>query len=428
VRRLIAILLGLLLIAGVASAVASSGSDAGTTGRFDVIFDDARGLVAGQLVKVAGARAGEVTGVHLTGGYKARIEATVLAKFMPFHRDATCAIRPEGLIAENYLECDPGTAGSPGLHGQDGRPPTVPVTHTTEPVSLIDLFNTFNLPTRQRLTLVLNELGIATAARGQDINQILLRANPTLALARQTIGILLSQQSKLKTLIDSTATIAAQGAGHTEALKTFLDRAAALSTLTAQHHSALAQGINRLPGLLSQARPALAQLDTVAKNGTPLLHQLQAAAPVLEQVSRDLKPFAAAANPGLARMSAALRKAIPALHQSLPLLGHIESYANRSLASSQLTGKLYKNLQEHGFVEEFLSVAYYVGASLSRFDSTSHLLPLLLMAPHNGACGRYATKPVAGCGAHYGSQPAYPAKNAPKSASALRALASYLVK
>lgn len=423
-RRLAVILLGLLLIAGVASAVASSGSPGATPGRFDVIFDDARGLVAGQLVKIAGARAGEVSAVHLTSGYKARIEATVLPKFMPFHRDATCTIRPEGLIAENYLECDPGTAGSPPLRGIDGRPPTVPVTRTTEPVSLIDLFNTFNLPTRQRLTLLLNELGIATAARGQDLNQILLRANPTLALARQTIGVLLRQQSQLKTLIDSTATIAAQGAGHTGALRTFLDRASALSTLTAEHHSALAKGINRLPGLLSAARPALAQLDTVARDGTPLLHQLQAASPVLEQVSQDLKRFVAAANPGLARLSSALHTAIPALRQSLPLLGHLESYAHRSLPSTELSARLYTNLQRHGFVEEFLSVAYYVATSLARFDSTSHLLPLLLMAPHNGACGRYATKPVAGCTAHYGSQPAYH----PESGPALKALASYLVK
>jgi hypothetical protein len=123
-------------------------------------------------------------------------------------------------------------------------------------------------------------------------------------------------------------------------------------------------------------------------------------------------------------MSAALRTAIPALRQSLPLLGHLESYAHRSLGSTELSAKLYTNLQRHGFVEEFLSVAYYVATSLARFDSTSHLLPLLLMAPHNGACGRYATKPVAGCGAHYGSQPAYH----PQTGPALKALASYLVK
>ncbi len=423
-RRLLGCLLLVVLVASAATALASSGSSGTTPGRFQVIFDDARGLVPGQLVKIAGARAGSIVSVHLTSSFKARIQATVDPRFMPFHRDATCTIRPEGLIAENYLECDPGTAGSPALRGHDGAPPTVPVSHTTEPVSLTDLFDTFNLPTGQRLTVLFNELGIATAARGQDLNQILVRANPTLVLARQTIDILLSQRSQLENLIGSTATIAAQGAAHTGTLKTFLDRASALTSLTAEHRSALAQGIRRLPALLLALRPALTQVNEVTTQGTPLLHQLQATAPILDQVSSDLKPFVAAANPSLAKLAATLRVSIPALRRSLPLLGDLESYARRSEPSTELTARLYKNLQRHGFVEEFLSVAYYVGTSLARFDATSHLLPLLVVAPQNGRCGNYATKPVPGCTAHYGAQPAYH----PESTPALQALTNYLVK
>jgi hypothetical protein len=162
----------------------------------------------------------------------------------------------------------------------------------------------------------------------------------------------------------------------------------------------------------------------VARQGTPLLNQLRAAAPTIDRLSTDLGPFVAVAKPGLASTSQALRRSIPALHQSLPLLEHIETYARRSLSSTELTARLYKNLQRHGFVEGFLSVVYYVATSLSRFDRTSHLLPLLLIGPHNGACGSYATKPVAGCGAHYGSQPSY----RPERTQALRSLAGYLVK
>ena len=186
-KRLIA-LLG-LVIAGVVLAVVLSGAraDPPSTARFDVIFDDARGLVAGQLVKIAGAQAGTIDNVVVTPDFKARIEASVESRFMPFHQDATCTIRPEGLIAENYLACDPGTSGSPPL---TGTTPTVPVSHTTEPVSLLDLFNTFDLSTRERLMVLLDELGVGTAGRGEDLNQILLRANPTLTLARQAIGIL----------------------------------------------------------------------------------------------------------------------------------------------------------------------------------------------------------------------------------------------
>jgi len=431
--RRLAALLGLVAITAVAVAIATGAADsnAASSGRFDVIFDNARGLVAGQLVKIAGAPAGTIDNVVVTPAFKARIEASVQRRFLPFHQDATCTIRPEALVAENYLECDPGSAASPALRGQAGFPPTVPVTHTTEPVSLLDLFNIFSLPTRQRLTTMVNELGIATAGRGQDINQILLRANPTLALARQAIAILTRQRAQLATIIDATSSFTAQAAAHPRQVQRFLDSTAGLTSVLADHRGALAQSEARLPGMLAATQPALQQLDAIALNGTPLLRNLQAAVPELQQASSDLVPFARAARPALAKLAVALRHAVPAIHQSVPLLDTIEAYATRSLKNTVLSGTLYPNLQQHGFSESFLSVMYYIGASLARFDATSHMLPLLLVAPNNGACGNYATTPVAGCSAHYGSQPAYQPERAPAVSDrtqTLQPLLDYLVK
>lgn len=415
-----------MLAAAVAGPVFGSGagSSQGASARFDVIFDDARGLVGGQLVKVAGARAGSIVDVVVTPDFKARIEASVDSRFMLLHRDATCTIRPEGLIAENYLECDPGTPGSPVLRATAEHPPTVPVSQTTEPVSLTDLFNTFNLPTRERLSLLIDELGIATAGRGEDINQILLRANPTLGLARRVIRVLNQQLGQLRTILDATNTITAEGAGHTAAVQAFLQQAGALSQLTAAHAGPLSDSIARLPGLLAASQPALRQLDAVAVNGTPLLRELQAATPALNRVSADLGPFVRAAKPGLARLSTALQKAIPAIRISAPLIGAIARYTRLSEPSTILAAQLYRNLQRHGFTEYFLSVFYYVAASLARFDSTSHILPLLVVAPNNGACGQFATSPVAGCSAHYGAAPAYQ----PERPKSLQSLSDYLLK
>lgn len=424
-RRLVSTLVVVAIAAGVGYGVwqAESGGSA-TAARFDVIFDDARGLVPGQLVKVAGATAGSITNVTVTSDFKARIEATIERRFLPLRQDATCTIRPEGLIAENYLECDPGSRQSPVLRGTGGHPPTIPVSHTTEPVSLLDLFNTFNLPTQQRVELLLNELGIATAGRGQDLNEILLRANPTLALARQVIGILVRQRAALGSILDSTNTIAAQVAAHIPALKGFVNRSAGLTTLLASHRAPLAAAIARLPGLLRALHPALQQVDAVARNGTPLLRQLGIAAPSLDRVEADLGPLARAAATALPKIAQAVKVAIPAIRTATPLIDAITSYAQRSLGSTELTSQLYENLQRHGFSEYFLSVVYYVATSLSRFDSTSHILPLKLVAPRNGACGKYATKPVPGCSAHYGSHPAYH----PEQPQGLQALVGYLLR
>jgi ABC-type transporter Mla subunit MlaD len=317
------------------------------------------------------------------------------------------------LIAENYIDCDPGTPGSPPLKASGGHPPTVPVANTTEPVSLLDLFNMFNLPTRDRFQAIIDELGVATSGRGDDLNDILRRANPTLALTRQAISILARQRRQLATIVDATNTIAAQAATHSGDLQSFLDRSAALSSLTASHHDPLSQAIARLPGLLAAAQPALAQLDTVAVQGTPLVQQIHRAVPSLNQVSSDLGPFVAAAKPGLAKLQVALKHTIPALRESTPLVKALRSYTHRSLPGTLLFGRLVTNLQRHGFFENFLSVTYYIAASLARFDGTSHLLSILLVGAKNGACGNYATKPVAGCSAHFGSQPAYKPSSSP---------------
>jgi ABC-type transporter Mla subunit MlaD len=406
-RRMIALALSLAAAAALAALAFGSSAQGSSTARFDVIFDDARGLIAGQLIKIAGAKAGTIENVVVTPDFKARVEGTVDSRFMPFHQDAACTIRPEGLIAENYVDCDPGTAGSPPLQATGGHPPTVPVTHTTEPVSLLDLFNIFNLPTRQRFMVIVDELGIGTAARGSDFNQILRRANPALALARQAISILSRQSAQLATIVDATSQIAREGASHTVNVQNFLDRAAALTTLTAAHGGNLALTINRLPALLSAAQPALTQLDTVARDGTPLLAQIHAAVPSLNRVAGDLGPFVAAAKPGLAKLSTALRRAIPAIRDTTPLIRTLRSYTTRSLPGTLLFARLASNLQQHGFVENFLSVAYYIGASLARFDTTSHMLSILLVGAQNGLCGAYATKPMTGCSAHYGSSGAY---------------------
>jgi ABC-type transporter Mla subunit MlaD len=413
VRRLAGIafaLAGAAIVAVLAMGASAQGSQQGS---FDVIFDDARGLVAGQLVKIAGAQAGTIQNVSVTPDFKARVQASVDSRFLPFHQDATCTIRPEGLIAENYVECDPGRASSPALKSTGTASPTVPVSRTTEPVSLLDLFNIFNQPTRQRLTVLVNELGISTAARGQDLNDLLRRANPSLALARQVIGVLNHQKSQLATIVDATNAIAANGAGHTTEVQSFLDRAANVTSLTAGHRTALAQAIQRLPALLQTAQPALNKLDTVAVDGTPLVRQIHAAVPSLNRLSDDLTPFVKAARPGLAKLSVAVSKAIPTLKATAPLTKTLRGYADRSKSGTLLTARLFENLQQHGFVENFLSVMYYIGASLSRYDSTSHMLSILLISPDNGLCGNYATTPVPACSAHYGKQAAFtPAKKA----------------
>jgi ABC-type transporter Mla subunit MlaD len=409
-RRLAKIALVMVVAGAVALAISTvaQGSD---TYKFDVIFDDARGLVSGQQVKIAGAVAGAITDVVVTSGDQARVEATIKGPFQ-FHSNASCTIRPDGLIAENYLDCDPGSNSKPLLKAKGGEAPTVPVSQTSEPVSLQDLFDIFNLPTRERFQVLVNELGIATAGNGEQINSILQRANPTLQAAQRVIAILDSQTSQISTAISATDQLAREGANHTDAVQAFIKQASGLTQLTANHSSALEQAINKLPAFLAASTPALKQLNTVATTGTPLLADLRAAAPSLNKVDNEIVPFTKIAQPGLAHLSSAISTVIPDAKIITPLIATIANYLQASKGTTANFATLIDNLIQHGFSENFLSVLYYVSTALGKEDTNSHMLSSLLLFPGNGLCATYSTTTSTNpdCNAHYSQAAFTPAR------------------
>lgn len=404
-RRVLAALAGAALLAAAllaAGTLRGSGAGASSTYRVDVIFDTAKGIIPGQLVKIAGARAGSVSDVVLTPDYKARIEMQVDGRFAPFRSDARCAIKPEGLISENFVQCTPGTPRGHPLSGRGGNAPTVPVTHTTLPVSLTDLFQIWQTPVRERLSVVIATLGIGAGARGPDFNAILRRANPTLAQVRRVLDILDRQREQLAGVVTSADTLAAELARRRGQVGDFVDRAAQVTARTAAHRAALAQAIRRLPPLLDAARPALTRLDELTVAGTPVLADLHAAAPQLHRLTTDLRPFSRAALPAIQGLGRVAVPGIRAARSGAPVVGLVRRLADVAGPFAQSATRMFTSLRDRGAVENLLAFAYYVAAGASREDAVSHILPAHFAL---NACSNYATTPGAGCDAHFGGAP-----------------------
>ncbi|MFL5846586.1 MAG: MlaD family protein [Solirubrobacteraceae bacterium] len=385
----VAIAAGIVLLAG-----GRSGGTGGDSYDVDVVFDNARGLIPGQLVEVAGGRVGKIEDVSVTDDFKARISMSVDSRFAPFRQDATCTIRPQGLIAENYVQCDPGTAKAPELRGEHGRPPTVPVDHTTQPVNLTDLFELWNIPTRDRLGVLVSELGIATAGRGGDIDAILRRANPALGRARQVIGVLLDQRNDLTGAIDASDRALARLVPHAPAARRLMRRAASVLTRTGRHSTEVAQAIERLPRMLAGAEPALQRLGDVARSGLPLLAQIHRAAPTVVRLTTDGPALARAARPTLAKLAPVLDNGAGVVKRSLPLARALRVYSHQSLPSAKLAGRLLPDLDAQGFPDSLVRFFYYAALATSRYDDTSHILPAHIDVTE---CANYASAPVAGC-------------------------------
>jgi hypothetical protein len=181
-RRLLMIAAAVVAVAAAALGMAAR-PEAHDSFVVDAIFDTAKGIVPGHVVKIAGVRVGKVEDVSLTDDQKALLRLKIDTKFRPFRADATCRILPEGLISENFVDCVPGKAARRLAVGRDGVP-TIGIDHTTVPVDLQDVINIFTLPVDQRVRAVINELGLATAGRGEDLNALLRRANPALTATR----------------------------------------------------------------------------------------------------------------------------------------------------------------------------------------------------------------------------------------------------
>jgi phospholipid/cholesterol/gamma-HCH transport system substrate-binding protein len=399
-RRLLALAVVTVVAALAAVTALLTPAEGASTYRIDAIFDTAKGIIPGQLLKIAGAKVGTVEKVTLTPDFKARIQMTADRRFAPFHTDARCDIRPEGLIAENFVNCDPGSPSGGELKGKNGHAPTVPVERTSVPVNLTDLFNVFSAPTRNRFPLLVTTLGLGLAGRGEDLNQIILRANPTLARTREVLDVLGRQRDELSRIVTASDRIVGELARRRGRVQDFIEQAANVTTRTADHRSALAEDVRRLPALLDAARPALERLDEFTASGTPVLADLRAAAPDVNRLVIGLRPFARKGLPVLREVGKIAVEGRRAAKNVLPVIGDLQKLGKEGIPVADLLNTLFTSLRDRGFTEGLLNLLYYGSAGLSRFDDVSHILPAHIV---ESTCGTFATTPVAGCSANYGA-------------------------
>ena len=114
-RRLLTILaLCIALPVVVAVGIGADGGESGYEVR--AIFDNVASAVPDEDVKVAGAKVGVIESMDVTHDKKAAVVLRIDDdRFTPFREDAKCSVRPQSLIGEKFVECEPGTSSRPEL-------------------------------------------------------------------------------------------------------------------------------------------------------------------------------------------------------------------------------------------------------------------------------------------------------------------------
>jgi phospholipid/cholesterol/gamma-HCH transport system substrate-binding protein len=401
-RRIVtALLLAALVL--VALVLVAAGGGGGDGYRVRAIFDNVSSAVPGEEVKVAGAPVGTIESLDVTDDNKAvAVLAIEEEGFTPFHEDARCTIRPQSLIGEKYVECDPGDSSSPELpeieRGEGEGQHPLPLSHTSSPVDLDLINDIMRLPFRERLTILLDELGAGLAGRGEDLNVLIRRANPALRETDRVLAILARQNRVLANLARDSDTALAPLARERKRVAGFIRNANATGQATAERSDDIELGIQRLPGFLRQLRPLMADLEGFTDQGTPVARDLRIAGPDLSRLIEQIGPFSSAATPSLVSLGKAALTGRPALIETRPLIQDLGDFARQAKPVSTNLDKLTASFDKTGGIERLADYLFFQTLAINGFDGIGHYLRAGLSV---NLCALYTTRPAGGCNSNF---------------------------
>jgi ABC-type transporter Mla subunit MlaD len=414
-RRLTLVTLFLVERTSAMEAVATASGQNGQSGTYKVraIFDDASFAVPGEQVRIAGAPVGSIASLDVCVARTAACAAGTQNKaavtlqinderFTPFHTNATCAIRPQSLIGEMYVDCDPGTAAAPPLTRIDNGPGKgtyyLPVTRTHSPVDFDIAQDVWREPVTQRLAIILNQLGTGLAARGSDLNAVIHRADPALGNTDKVLKILAGQNRALAKLATDSAAVLTPLAQQRKALADFIVQANTTAVASAARAKDISKSIQLLPGFLGQLRPLMVDLGTLADQGTPLASELGTSAAALGREFTELTPFAKAARNALIDLGASAQQSQGSLVATIPLANQLNKLGTQLQPAATELDQLTSSLNSTGAVGQLMALLFNGTAAANGFDSLGHYARDQLLVSD---CTGFATTPVPGCSANF---------------------------
>lgn len=398
-RRVIAILALAVAVPAIAVLGVNASGDSG--GGYEVrgIFDNVSSIVPGEDVRIAGAKVGSIKKMSVTRDNKAAVEMTIEKPgFAPFHANARCAIRPQSLIGERFVDCQPGTASSPALaridHGDGEGQHLLPVDRTRTSVDIDLVNNILRLPYRQRLSILLDEFGTGLAGKGHELNRVIHRANPALEQTDRVLAILARQNHVLADLARDSDTALGPISRERHRVTGFIEHANATGQATAERRQDIEDSFRRLPRFLSELRPAMADLGNTAGQSTPVLRYLHRSAPDVSRFIEGLGPFSTAAIPAFRALGRTAVRGRSALLQTRPLLGDLRRLGRSGRPVSNKLDQLTASLDRTGGLEQIVGFLFNTANATNGFDRLGHYLRTSLII---NFCSTYTSNFVDGC-------------------------------
>src|SRR3954447_24166144 len=371
-----------------------------------VELDNAFGLIQGGDLKIAGVRAGTITDIKLN---RRNLHAKVGFKitqngFGSLRSDKTCETRPQSLIGEYFLDCDPGTARKVLPKGS-----VISVSKTSSTVAPDLVGDIMRRPQRERLSIIVSTLGAGVGGNAEQLNNAIRRASPALRETDRVLGILAQQNKVIRDLNQHADAVVGELAKNKQDVVDWVDKSRNISRDSATRASDISAGWRKLPAFLAELRPAMKALGDTADSQGPALRTLASNAHQLQRFFNDLAPFSDASRPAIralgqasktgtetvtparatVRQLDAFAKGAPELGRNLAIiLEHLDDRKNtaefdkRAAKQQGVTGP-----SGYSGIEALLQYVFDQTTSTNIYDQNGHILAV--QAFHEDNCVNY---------------------------------------
>ena len=266
---------------------------------------------------------------------KAEVTAKITEPgFGEFRRDASCTIKPQSLIGEYYVDCQPGSPSKPRLKEAAGSRSPRPAPRSRRTWSTTSCA----APTRSGCGWSSTSSGTGLAGRPKDLQAVLKRAHPGLRETSATLRILGNQNRTIENFIRDSDTVVSQLEARKQEVSRFIEEAGETAEITATRRNELASTFNKLPGFLDELDPTMRRLGQLTDEQIPLLADVQRAAPSLDTFLTRLGPFAQASRPGDPLAGQGLREGHAGVQARQPGGGRAQAPRRPGRAHGQAAG------------------------------------------------------------------------------------------
>jgi virulence factor Mce-like protein len=236
-------------------------------------FADANGLARGASVQEAGHEVGQVTSIEVQGT-RAVVSMRVERHYAPLRSGSIARIRYSTLLANKYVELEPSTSGKELDSGA-----ILPTSETITPVDFDQFLSALDPQTRQRLQVVIQQLGAGLQDQHATVNDLLSQTSGLSHESRAPLSTFHAHEQDLGQIVTNLGIVSARLAQSHQQLG---DLVASMNDVTgtlANNDTALASLILHLGNVMSEFDATLSGNEgnlrkTVTTLG-PLLSQLE---------------------------------------------------------------------------------------------------------------------------------------------------------